>query len=251
VEQRPVTRKDLGRELAVNAAFKPLNIAAPAVVLVVGLLLGVLWIAVPVAVVLYVALWLQTFFDSREAEKVGRAAYAEAQPRRAALDASTLDPSIARPLEQARGTAAAIRQAVEEADQPLDDVVSEVDGLVGAMETSARRAQLIASTLAGQDLRAIDRDIARRSSSTDPDVQALVRDLQAQRASITRLQDKLERFQVGMERICVSLGLLRTSVAEMSASEEEAAQRELSAQARELRERTQLLAESMAESFST
>ena len=53
-----------------------------------------------------------------------------------------------------------------------------------------------------------------------------------------------------MERICASLGLLRTSVAEMSASEEEAAQRELSAQARELRERTQLLAQSMAETFA-
>jgi hypothetical protein len=244
-----VTRKDLGRELAVNATVKPVNIAAPAAVLVVGLLLNVLWVAVPVAVVLYVVLWLQTFFDSREAEKVGRAAYAQERPR--PLDASTLDPAIAAPLERARATAAAIRQAVEEADQPLDDVVAEVDGLVGAMETSARRAQLIASTLAGQDVRAIDRDIARRSDSTDPDVQALVRDLQAQRASITRLQDKLDRFQVGMERICASLGLLRTSVAEMSASEEEAAQRELSAQARELRERTQLLAESMAESFST
>jgi hypothetical protein len=251
LERRPVTRKDLGRELAVNAAFKPLNIAAPAAVLVVGLLLGVLWIAVPVAVLLYVVLWLQTFFDSREAEKVGRAAYTEARPRRAALDASTLDPEIAAPLERARATAAAIREAVEQADQPLDDVVAEVDTLVGAMETSARRAQLIATTLAGQDVRAIDRDIARRSASTDPDVQALVRDLQAQRASIVRLDDKLDRFQVGMERICVSLGLLRTSVAEMSASEEEAAQRELSAQARELRERTQLLADSMAETFST
>jgi hypothetical protein len=249
VERRPVTRKDLGRELAVNAALKPLNIAAPAVVVVVGLLLGVPVIALPVAIVLYVVLGLQTFFDSREAEKVGRAAYAEAHPRREALDASTLAPEIARPLQQARATAAAIRRAVTEADQPLDDVVAEVDGLVTAMETSARRAQLIASTLEGQDIRALDRDIARRSSSTDPDVQALVRDLQAQRASIVRLQDKLDRFQVGMERISASLGLLRTSVAEMSASEEEAAQRELSAQARELRERTDLLAQSMAEAF--
>jgi hypothetical protein len=251
VERPPVTRKDLGRELAVNAAVKPLNIAAPAVVLVVGLLLGVLWIAVPVAVLLYVALWLQTFFDSGEAEKVGRAAYAEARPRRAALDASTLDPAIAGPLERARSTAAAIRQAVEEADQPLDDVVAEVGALVTAMDTSARRAQLIATTLAGQDVRALDRDIERRSGSTDPDVQALVRDLKAQRASIDRLQGKLDRFQVGMERICASLGLLRTSVAEMSASEEEAAQRELGAQARELRQRTDLLAQSMAETFET
>jgi hypothetical protein len=247
---KPVTRKDLGRQLALNATFKPVNIAAPAAVVVVGLLLGVPAVALPVAVLLYVVLWLQTFFDSREAERVGKATYGE-RPRPAVLDASRLDPEIARPLEQARATAASIRAAVQEADQPMDDVVGDVDVLVGAMETSAKRAQLIADTLKGQDLAGIDRDIARRANDLDPDVRALVDDLRAQRASIVRLQDKLERFQVGMERISASLGLLRTSVAEMSASEEEAAQRELSTQARELRERTQLLAESMAESFST
>jgi hypothetical protein len=248
---REVTRSQLGRQLALNATLKPLNIAAPAVVVVVGLLLGVPAIGVGVAVLLYVLLWVQTFFDSREAERVGKATYGEGRPRAAALDASRLDPEIARPLEQARATAASIRAAVQEADQPMDDVVGDVDALVTAMETSAKRAQLIADTLKGQDLAAIDRDIARRSSDLDPDVRGLVEDLRAQRASIVRLQDKLERFQVGMERICASLGLLRTSVAEMSASEEEAAQRELSTQARELRERTQLLAQSMEESFST
>ena len=75
-------------------------------------------------------------------------------------------------------------------------------------------------------------------------------DLKAQRESLVRLQDKLKRFQVGMERICSSLSLLRTRVAEMSASEEEAAQRELSDQVRGLRERTDLLAESMRETFA-
>jgi hypothetical protein len=245
-----VTRKELGRELAVNATFKPVNVAAPAAVVVVGLLLGVPVVALPVAVLLYVVLWLQTFFDNKEAERVGKRVYGGA-PRAAALDAATLDPQIARPLEQARATAASIRAAVQEADQPLDDVVGDVDALVTAMETSAKRAQLIATTLKGQDVAALDRDIARRSTDLDPDVRALVEDLRAQRASITRLQDKLDRFQVGMERICASLGLLRTSVAEMSASEEEAAQRELGAQARELRQRTDLLAQSMAEAFDT
>jgi hypothetical protein len=218
-------------------------------VLVVGLLLHVLVIAVPVAIAAYVVLFLQTFFDEGEAEAVGREVYGRANPR-AALDASTLDPEIARPLVQARETAAAIRVAVVEADQPLDDVVADVDALVVAMETSARRAQLIATTLSSQDLRALDARIARHSGDTDPDVQALVRDLQAQRDSVLRLQDRLERFGVSMERICASLELLRTRVAEMSASEEAAAQRELGAQARELRERTDLLAESMAEAFS-
>ncbi len=247
---QPVTRAELKRQLAVNAVSKPLNIAAPAAVLIVGLLLHVLVVAVPVAVVAYVLLCLQTFFDGREAERVGKAAYG-ARPKAAPLDARTLDPSIARPLEQARATAAAIRQTVIEADQPLDDVVGDVDALVAAMETSAKRAQIISSTLAGQDVKALEREIARRSSDPAPDVQALVGDLRAQRESVLRLQDKLERFQVGMERICSSLALLRTRVAEMSASEEEAAQRELGEQVRGLRERTDLLAESMRETFST
>jgi hypothetical protein len=55
---------------------------------------------------------------------------------------------------------------------------------------------------------------------------------------------------VGMRRICASLGLLRTRLVEMSASEEEAAQRDLARQSRELRERTDLLAEAMAEVFA-
>jgi hypothetical protein len=248
----PVTRSDLRRELAVNAAFKPLTIAAPAVVLIVGLLLHVLLVAAPVAAAVYIALFLQTLFDGDEAKKVGQAVYGRTGggSSRPALDAATLDPEIARPLRQARETAAAIRVAVQEADQPLDDVVADVDALVVAMETSARRAQLIATTLSGQDLAGIERDIIRRGHDPDPEVKALVTDLIAQRDSIKRLRTKLDRFDVGMQRICASLGLLRTRVAEMSASEEEAAQRELGATARELRERTDLLAESMAETFA-
>jgi seryl-tRNA synthetase len=88
-----------------------------------------------------------------------------------------------------------------------------------------------------------------RDRAQDPEVQALIGDLEAQREATVRLQEKLERFEVGMQRICASLGLLRTRLVEMSASEEEAAQRELARQSRELRERTDLLAESMAEGF--
>jgi hypothetical protein len=246
----PVTRSELRRELAVNATTKPLNLAAPALVVIVGLLLHVLVVAAPIALAAYLALVLQTFFDASEAERVGRAVYGRGRRRPPELDASTLDPEIARPLLEARATAAAIRVAVEQADQPLTDVVADVDALVTAMDTSARRAQLIATTLAGQDLGALERRIAQRAGDADPDVQALVRDLRAQREAVIRLQDRLDRFDVGMQRICASLGLLRTRVAEMSASEEEAAQRELGTQARELRERTDLLAQSMAEAFA-
>ena len=124
------------------------------------------------------------------------------------------------------------------------------------MDTSARRAQLISSTLAeqaraGQDVAGLDRTIADlRGRDDDADVRALIADLEAQREATERLADRLERFEVGMQRICASLGLLRTRLVEMSASEEEAAQRELARQSRELRERTDLLAEAMAEVFA-
>src|SRR5689334_18492057 len=250
-----ITRSQLQRQLAVNAATKPLNIAAPAAVLVVGLLLHVLVIAVPVALVAYLALVLQTFFDSDEAERVGRATYARAD-KRPRLDETQLSPEIRRPLLQAREVAAGIRAAVAESDVGLEDVVADVDALVAAMETSARRAQRIADTLAdqaraGQDEQSLDREIRRRQRDHDPEVKALVADLRAQREATARLRERLERFQVGMQRICASLGLMRTRVAEMDASEEEAAQKELGAQARELRERTDLLAESMAEVFQS
>jgi hypothetical protein len=124
------------------------------------------------------------------------------------------------------------------------------------METSARRAQLIASTLddmtaSGQDPKALEQRLAAlRPRASDPDIAALIADLTAQREATLRLADRLDRFRVGMERIVASLGLIRTRLVEMSASEEEAAQRELARQSRELRERTDLLADAMAEVFA-
>ena len=201
-----------------------------------------------------------TFFDAEEAERVGDELYAGRRPggrdRAPALDLGTLEPRIAALVQQARETAAGIRDAIAQADHPFDDVAADVDALVAAMDTSARRAQLISSTLAGQaragqDVAGLERTIADlRGRADDADVRALVSDLEAQRDATARLQDRLERFEVGMQRICASLGLLRTRLVEMSASEEEAAQRELARQSRELRERTDLLAEAMAEVFA-
>ena len=65
-----MTRKELSRALAVNAITKPVNVVAPAGVLVAGLLLGVVWL-VPVAIVCWLALVAVTFFDEREARAAG------------------------------------------------------------------------------------------------------------------------------------------------------------------------------------
>lgn len=253
----PVTRATLQRKLAVNALAKPLNLIVLAALIVAGIVLGLTTIAIPIAVLAYLGLSAITFFDAEEAKRVGAAAYAERhrdEPPR--LDPRTLDPRIAQPVADAQRTADAIRAAIAAADHPFADVSADVDALVGALETSARRAQLIASTLAdlraaGQDARAIEHRLAElRPRAGDADVAALIADLTAQRDATLRLADKLERFEVGLQRIVASLGLMRTRLAEMSASEEEAAQRELARQSSELRERTDMLADSMAEVFA-
>jgi hypothetical protein len=251
-----VTRGALARKLAVNAATKPLNIAVLGGLIVAGIVLDLAFVVGAIAIVAYLVLVALTFFDAEEAERIGAEAYAGRRRPVAALDLGTLEPRIAALVSQARETAAGIREAIAQADHPFDDVAADVDALVAAMDTSARRAQLISSTLTeqernGQDVRSLQRridDLRRRAQ--DADVRALIGDLEAQREATVRLRDRLERFEVGMERICASLGLLRTRLVEMSASEEEAAQRELARQSRELRERTDLLAESMAEVFA-
>jgi chaperonin cofactor prefoldin len=252
-----VTRGALARRLAVNAATKPLNVAVLGGLIAVGIVLNLVVVVGAIAIVAYLVLVALTFFDADEAERIGNELYAGRRPDTTpTLDVGTLEPRIAALVQQARETAAGIRDAIAQADHPFDDVAADVDALVAAMDTSARRAQLISSTLAGQaragqDIAGLDRTIADlRGRADDADVRALVGDLEAQRDATARLQERLERFEVGMQRICASLGLLRTRLVEMSASEEEAAQRELARQSRELRERTDLLAEAMAEVFA-
>jgi chromosome segregation ATPase len=251
-----VTRGAIARRMAVNAATKPLNVAVLGGLIVVGIVLDLVVVVGAIAIVAYLVLVALTFFDAEEAERVGAQLYASRRRPTRALDLATLEPRIAALVAQARETAAGIRTAIAQADHPFEDVASDVDALVAAMDTSARRAQLISSTLseqkrARQDVASLDRTIAElRGRDQDADVRALIADLEAQREATVRLQERLERFEVGMRRICASLGLLRTRLVEMSASEEEAAQRELARQSRELRERTDLLAESMAEVFA-
>jgi hypothetical protein len=252
-----VTRGALARRLAVNAATKPLNVAVLGGLIVAGIVLDLVVVVGAIAIVAYLVLVALTFFDADEAERVSKELYAGRRPPTAeALDVGTLEPRIAALVAQARETAAGIHDAIAQADHPFDDVVADVDALVAAMDTSARRAQLISTTLAGQaragqDVAGLNRTIeGLRERADDPDVRALVADLEAQREATERLEERLERFEVGMRRICASLGLLRTRLVEMSASEEEAAQRELARQSRELRERTDVLAEAMAEVFA-
>ena len=121
--QEPVTRDALKRQLAVNAATKPLNVAAPAAVIVVGLVARGPVVALPIAVVAYIVLFLQTFFDGGEAEKVGKSCAYGSRPERAAGRPHAL---AARSPGRWRRRARPPRRSAApwcEADAPLDDVV--------------------------------------------------------------------------------------------------------------------------------
>jgi hypothetical protein len=137
---RPPTRGELQRALALNAATKPLNVIAPAGVLVAGLLVGTTWL-VAVAVVTWLALLVATFFDEREAIAVGervRAARRAPAPR-----LPTLVPALARRWDAALAARASIRR--DGADAPL--LMHEVDALVEALRPTVEHAQRIHDAL--------------------------------------------------------------------------------------------------------
>ena len=84
--------------------------------------------------------------------------------------------------------------------------------IVSAMETSAKRAQMIHDTLhdqsqAGHDERAIVAQIEKlKPRFGEKEVRELVNDLEAQRASHVKLRESLERFKINMARLNASSG---------------------------------------------
>ncbi|MDA0160720.1 hypothetical protein OM076_10625 [Solirubrobacter ginsenosidimutans] len=135
----PATRRDLRRALVVNAATKPANVLVATSIALAGLVLAVPWLLL-VAIVCWLALVVQTFFDDDEATRVGERARLSAP--RAPL--RPLSPEIAARLRAADAARTSIHRAVEESGLGLDDVALEVDALVLALQGHAARAQRIA-----------------------------------------------------------------------------------------------------------
>jgi type III secretory pathway component EscV len=81
--ERPApTEAQIASELASNAAFKPYNILAAVVALVVALVAGApAFVALVVTMVVYAAAAARTMFDRGETERVTAAAHARAAAR--------------------------------------------------------------------------------------------------------------------------------------------------------------------------
>lgn len=229
---REVTRATLRRDLAVNAATKPLNVAVPAAVAVAGLLLGTVWL-LPVAAVVYVVLAVMTFFDEREAERVGERAYGK--PKAGRLDPAALADPIRAQVLAARAEAARIDRTVRAADLPFAAVSEEVDRLVAALEATARRAQRLYDYLSDQDRPS---DLERRAGAQrDAGHAGAAQALSEQAAILRSLNDQLQRAGAEMEEVNASLGAVHGRLVQASVASEAERDAELAGDVRDLRRR--------------
>ena len=248
--QRPFSRGEYGKALVFNAVTEPFNALLFAGMLIAGIAIGQFaWIA-PVAVVVYLIAIARTIFDKDEQEKV----LAEARERRRSrienaprADITELGPPIAARVAAAREREARIRDAIQRADLPYDEVSDEVDAFVRAMEKTASRAELLYEALAEtpraeveQRMRALGMDAAKAE---------LREALSHQVSVLRRMETQLERFYDEMDRMTVELDTVRGNLVSVSASTESDAQRRLAGEVRDLREEMGALADGISAAY--
>jgi hypothetical protein len=248
---KPYSKGEFNRALLLNALFDPFNVGILAVLLVVGIVLGVVPILGPAAAVLYLAGAARTYLDEDVAEKVlarergdRRRQLEDRKPR---LDERRLTPGIARLVRESRVREERIRTAIGEADLPYTEVADEVDRFVAAMEDTARRAQLLADALADTPPQQVAERL--RQVEGDPEKAELTEALKMQATTLERMQRQLRRFGTEMERILVELDTIRGQIVSVSASTGAAKGSELAGEVRALREQMGAVADGMAEAY--
>jgi chromosome segregation ATPase len=250
-ELRPYSRSEYNRALVLNALTQPFNVALLAAVAIAGILLDVFLPVLAVGIVLYGIAAVRTYFDDDEAEQVLER---ERAKRRGALEASRLDPGglappIAQLLHAGRQREQRIRDAVDRAQLPYDEVSREVDRFIRAMEDGARRAQLLYEALAETQPAWVEQRLAEVRS--DPSKAELTAALEDQLAVLRRMERQLQRFYDEMERVLVELDTVRGNLVSVSASTEAESQERLAADVRALRDEVGAVAAGMSEAYES
>jgi hypothetical protein len=250
-DRRPYSRSEFNRALIVNALTQPFNVLLLAIVLIAGLLLDVFLPVLAVGLVLYGIAAARTYFDEDDANKVLER---ERARRREALDAARLDPRtlaepIGRLLTAGRQREARIRDAIDRAELPYEEVSAEVDRFIRAMEDGARRAQLLYEALAETPPAWVEQRL--REVRDDPSKAELTAALESQLAVLRRMEGQLQRFYDEMERVLVELDTVRGNLVSVSASTEAANQERLAGEVRSLREEVGAVAAGMSEAYET
>jgi hypothetical protein len=242
-----VTRSDLRRALMVNAMTKPVNVAVPAGVLVAGLLLGTGWL-IPVALAVYAVLSLLTFFDEKEAERVGQRVYGVARGQAPHVDVRQMAAPIASQVRAARACAQRIDETITRSDMSFSEVGGEVQSLVGAIEAIAQRADRVYQYLATQDVAGLDRRLVQlqaQGGASGPVWNAL----QEQRAALSELQVALDRFYAQIEHMNASLNTVNAQLVRMSVATADADEGRLADHVRGMRDQVDALSAGMKEAY--
>ena len=249
--KQPYSRDEFAGALIANAAAKPFNIAllvgTMGAAVAVG---GGVVVALVVALVIYAIAVGRTFLDEEEADTVLTRVRAKRRQELAAgttrLEAHTLAPPIREHLIGARRIEKRIREAVERAELPYEEVSTEVDALVGLMELSASRAQLLFEALHESPPQGVaTRLLELEGSGRTELIEALEHQLKVQ----LKMDAQLNSFYDQMERVVVELETIRGSLLSVSASTDVANQQRLAGDVRALRDELGSLAEGMSEAF--
>lgn len=246
---KEITRADLQRELVVNAMTKPATVLVTAGVAVAALLTGAAWLWA-VALVVFVALTASTFFDSNEAERVGDRTYGRERKRitRPRIDPSRYAHPIANQLAAALAAETRIRKAIGSSTLPLSELETEVTQLVGDLDRTAGRAELVYDYLAVQDRAAVEQRLAQLVD--DPSSADTVAALRDQLQTQGEMETLLRRFYGEMEQTVASLDTVHAQVVRMQVTSDAASdQQAVAARVRDLRERTTALAQGLGEAL--
>jgi chromosome segregation ATPase len=250
-ELRPYSRSEFNRALVLNALLQPFNVVLLASVAIAGLLLDVFLPVLAVGLVIYGIAAARTYFDDDEAQEV---LTRERAKRRGALEAARLDPAelappIAELLRAGHQREERIRDAVDRAQLPYDEVSREVDRFIRAIEDGARRAQLLYEALAETQPAWVEQRLAEVRD--DPSKAELAAALEDQLAVLRRMERQLQRFYDEMERVLVELDTVRGNLVSVSASTEAENQDRLAAEVRALRDEVGAVAAGMSEAYES
>jgi len=228
--------------LLVQGLLSPFSLTLLGGTLLAGLIFGVLPIAVPVGLLIYLAAAAVVVLDDDvrrlvlERERARRPGLRAGGDRDRLLQPAGPPPRIAALLERAAEKQSRIDHAIERAELPYDEVSEEVERLIETMRQIAARAELLEEGLRDAPAAKIADRLKQLETGKDPGKEALIEALQAQLAVQRRLEAQLERFYVQMEQILVEFDTIRGQLVSLSASTEASNQRRLAARVQSLRE---------------
>ena len=251
---RPYTRGQYNRALIVNALTAPFNVLLLAGLLIAGIALGAFGFLLPVAIVLYLAAAVRTYFDEDAQQAVlGR----ERDKRNKRVESGTPDddltefsPRIADLMARALEKDARIRAAIDRAELPYREVSEEVDRFLTTMWQTARRAELLSDGLRDTPPETVARRLEGVKATGDATKAQLIEALSQQLAVQRKMETQLGRFYDQMEQILVELDTVRGHLITVSASTEADNQERLADDVRELRQEMGAVAEGMAAAYA-